>query len=220
MAAKDVIDQLNNIDFNDLDVNNIGMWPMPLKILVLVFLFGAAIGAGYYFYLTPKLQEQESLAQQEDTLRSQFEDKANQAANLEELKQQRIEMEESFGALLRQLPTDTEVPGLLEDITLTGLDSGLSFRAIDLQNERRQEYFIELPIAITVEGSYHNMGAFVSGVANLSRIVTLHDFRISPAGRDNLSMQIQARTYRYVDSNSGGGNNNRRGRNNRRRNAG
>jgi type IV pilus assembly protein PilO len=199
MAAKDIIEQLQSVDFNNLDANNIGMWPMPLKVIVLIIAFVAALGAGYYFYLTPKLQEQDQLAQQEQTLRSQYEDKANQAANLDELKQQRIEMEESFGALLRQLPTDTEVPGLLEDITLTGLDAGLEFNAIDLQSERRQEYFIELPIQITVEGSYHNMGAFVSGVANLSRIVTLHDFQISPAGGDLLQMQIQARTYRYLD---------------------
>lgn len=202
MALKDTLEQLNNIDFNNLDVNNIGMWPMPLKIVLLIVAFLAAIGAGYFFYLTPKLEDQERLAREEQSLRQQFQTKAGDAANLEELKQQRVEMEDSFGALLRQLPSDTEVPGLLEDITLTGLDSGLSFNAIELQPERPQEFYIELPIAITVEGSWHNMGAFVSGVANLSRIVTLHDFQIRPTRRnsDELSMQIEARTYRYLDA--------------------
>ncbi|HSG89873.1 MAG TPA: type 4a pilus biogenesis protein PilO [Pseudomonadales bacterium] len=202
MAFQDTLDQLKEVDFNNLDPNDIGMWPMPLKVIVLVVAFGIAVGAGYFFYLTPKLEQQTRLEREEQTLRQQFEKKAGDAANLEELKQQRAEMEDSFGALLRQLPSDTEVPGLLEDITLTGLDSGLSFSAIDLLPERRREFYIELPIAITVDGSYHNMGAFVSGVANLSRIVTLHDFKISPARKnsDELTMQIEARTYRYLDA--------------------
>lgn len=208
MALQDQLEQLQNVDFANLDPNNIGMWPMPLKIIVLLIAFVAALGGGYYFWVMPKLAEQDGLVQQEQTLRGEFEQKAGQAANLEELKQQRVEMEESFGALLRQLPSDTEVPGLLEDITLTGLDAGLKFQAIQLLPERRQEFYIELPISITVEGLYHNMGAFVSGVANLSRIVTLHDFRIAPAaGAGNadggvLVMQIEARTYRYLDSGS------------------
>lgn len=202
MDLKEQLQQLNEIDFNNLDPNNIGMWPGPLKAIVLIVAFGAALAAGYFFYLTPRLEEHAQLQAREQTLRQEFEKKAGDAANLEELKQQRIEMEDSFGALLRQLPSDTEVPGLLEDITLTGLDAGLSFNVIDLQPERQAEFYIELPIAITVEGSYHDMGTFVSGVANLSRIVTLHDFQIKPAGRggENLSMQIEARTYRYLDS--------------------
>ncbi|MDZ7826428.1 MAG: type 4a pilus biogenesis protein PilO [Gammaproteobacteria bacterium] len=202
MDLKEQLQQLNEIDFNNLDPNNIGMWPGPLKAIVLIVALGAALAAGYFFYLTPRLEEHAQLQAQEQTLRQEFEKKAGDAANLEELKQQRIEMEDSFGALLRQLPSDTEVPGLLEDITLTGLDAGLSFNVIDLQPERQAEFYIELPIAITVEGSYHDMGTFVSGVANLSRIVTLHDFQIKPAGRggESLSMQIEARTYRYLDS--------------------
>lgn len=206
MALQDQLKQLNEIDFSNLDANNIGMWPFPLKVLVLIVAFVAVLGGGYYFVLLPELTEVERLERQEQTLRQEFETKAGQAANLEELKQQRVDMEESFGALLRQLPSDTEVPGLLEDITLTGLDAGLKFSAIDLLPERRQEFYIELPIAITVSGLYHNMGAFVSGVANLSRIVTLHDFQIAPAAGagagDELVMRIEARTYRYLDSES------------------
>jgi type IV pilus assembly protein PilO len=204
MALRDTIEQLNNLDLADLDFNNIGMWPTAAKAIVLVLLFAAAGAAGYFLYLTPKLEERERLAATEQQLRSEYTDKAMQSANLEELRQQRAEMEESFGALLRQLPSDTEVPGLLEDITLTGLDNGLKFSAIDLQPERTAEFYVELPIAITVEGGYHNMGAFVSGVANLSRIVTLHDFSMAPLEGDGagqaLNMQIQAKTYRYLDT--------------------
>ncbi|MEE4381506.1 MAG: type 4a pilus biogenesis protein PilO [Pseudomonadales bacterium] len=204
MALRDTIEQLNNLDLADLDFNNIGMWPAAAKAIVLVLLFAAAAAAGYFLYLTPKLEERDRLVATEQQLRSEYTDKAMQSANLEELRQQRAEMEESFGALLRQLPSDTEVPGLLEDITLTGLDNGLKFSAIDLQPERTAEFYVELPIAITVEGGYHNMGAFVSGVANLSRIVTLHDFSLSPLGGEAagqaLNMQIQARTYRYLDT--------------------
>lgn len=204
MALRDTIEQLNNLDLADLDFNNIGMWPTAAKAIVLVLLFAAAGAAGYFLYLTPKLEERERLAATEQQLRSEYADKAMQSANLEELRQQRAEMEESFGALLRQLPSDTEVPGLLEDITLTGLDNGLKFSAIDLQPERTAEFYVELPIAITVEGGYHNMGAFVSGVANLSRIVTLHDFSMAPLEGDGagqaLNMQIQAKTYRYLDT--------------------
>ncbi|MEE4298452.1 MAG: type 4a pilus biogenesis protein PilO [Pseudomonadales bacterium] len=206
MALQDQLQQLQNVDFANLDANNIGMWPMALKVIVLVIAFVAAVGGGYYFYVMPLLEEQDTLVRQEQTLRSEFESKAGQAANLEELRAQRVEMEESFGALLRQLPSDTEVPGLLEDITLTGLDAGLKFQAIQLQPERRQEFYIELPISITVQGLYHNMGAFVSGVANLSRIVTLHDFQIRPSAGNadggELVLQIEARTYRYLDSGS------------------
>lgn len=204
MALRDTIEQLNNLDLADLDFNNIGMWPTAAKAIVLVLLFAAAAAAGYFLYLTPKLEERDRLVATEQQLRSEYADKAMQSANLEELRQQRAEMEESFGALLRQLPSDTEVPGLLEDITLTGLDNGLKFSAIDLQPERAAEFYVELPIAITVEGGYHNMGAFVSGVANLSRIVTLHDFSMTPVDGDGagqaLNMQIQARTYRYLDT--------------------
>lgn len=204
MALRDTIEQLNNLDLADLDFNNIGMWPTAAKAIVLVLLFAAAAAAGYFLYLTPKLEERDRLVATEQELRSEYVDKAMQSANLEELRQQRAEMEESFGALLRQLPSDTEVPGLLEDITLTGLDNGLKFSAIDLQPERTAEFYVELPIAITVEGGYHNMGAFVSGVANLSRIVTLHDFSMAPLDGDGagqaLNMQIQARTYRYLDT--------------------
>jgi type IV pilus assembly protein PilO len=126
-----------------------------------------------------------------------------QAANLEAYKEQMEEMEVSFGALLKQLPSDTEVPGLLEDITRTGLGSGLEFEEIKLLPEVTQQFYIELPIQIVVMGSYHDLATFVSGVASLPRIVTLHDFDIKPADKSGASsalrMSVLAKTYRYND---------------------
>lgn len=211
MALQDALQQVQNFDINSLDMNSPGDWPRPIKGIALALVLALALAGGYFGYLTGKLEQLDRKAREETTLRSEFETKARDAANLALLRRQQEEMEESFGALLRQLPTDTEVPGLLEDITMTGLDSGLKFSAIELQPERAAEFYRELPISITVSGTYHAMGAFVSGVANLSRIVTLHDFNIAPAGGANarrgdgegeLTLQIEARTYRYQDGGS------------------
>jgi type IV pilus assembly protein PilO len=148
------------------------------------------------------LQAQLATAEtKEVTLKKDFEKKAFQAANLEAYRQQLAEMEESFGALVSQLPSDTEVPGLLEDITNKGLLNGLEITAIDLQKEQAKEFYVELPIAILASGSYHDLGAFISGMAGLPRIVTLHDFQITAKDKDpnNLELKITAKTYRYKD---------------------
>jgi len=162
----------------------------------------AVLGLGYYFHLQDLQLQLEQQRAQEESLKQQFSTKAFQAANLEAYKEQMTEMETSFGALLRQLPSDTEVPGLLEDITRTGLGSGLEFEEIKLQPENTQQFYIELPINIKVIGSYHDLATFVSGVASLPRIVTLHDFEIKPEKSDaaaKLQMSIVAKTYRYND---------------------
>ncbi|MEM9624311.1 MAG: type 4a pilus biogenesis protein PilO, partial [Pseudomonadota bacterium] len=158
------------------------------------------LAGGYFVHITDKLTVLERAEAKELDLREEYEDKAGQAANLEALRQQKIEMEATFDGLLRQLPTDTEVPGLLEDITRTALDNDLTIESIDLQAERKTEFYIELPILVVVEGTYHKIGSFVSGVANLSRIVTLHDFSIKPtADQPILRMEILAKTYRYLE---------------------
>jgi len=204
MALQDTLDQLRSFDVGDLDVNNIGAWPGPIKAIILIVLLVLVLVGGYSLYLTDKRAALESSRATEGTLRAEFESKAQQAANLEEYRQQKEEMEATFGALLRQLPSDTEVPGLLEDITLTALDNALKIDSVELQPEHKAEFYIELPINIAVEGDYHNIGAFVSGVANLSRIVTLHDFSIKPENSpNNLKMLITAKTYRYVDEEGG-----------------
>ncbi len=200
MALQDSLEQLQSIDFNNLDVNNIGSWPGVVKVLLLVVLFALVLGVGYYWSITDKQKQLEISASQELDLRKEYEDKAAQAANLEALRQQKQEMEAAFGALLRQLPSDTEVPGLIEDITRTALDNELTIESIDLQPEAQTEFYIELPINIVVEGGYHKIGSFVSGVANLSRIVTLHDFKIKPTKSNLLlRMEITAKTYRYLE---------------------
>ncbi|MDP6375833.1 MAG: type 4a pilus biogenesis protein PilO [Pseudomonadales bacterium] len=201
MALQDTLEQLQNFDLGDLDLNNIGSWPEPVKLIVMALLFVLVLGAGYYFYLTDKQSLLEQVQAKEQDLRRDYENKARQAVNLDAYRQQKTEMEATFGALLKQLPQDTEVPGLLEDITRTALDNELTIESVDLQPEQRTEFYVELPINITVSGGYHKIGSFVSGVANLSRIVTLHDFDIKPEkakGAQGLQMNIVAKTYRYL----------------------
>ncbi|NUT73789.1 type 4a pilus biogenesis protein PilO [Pseudomonas sp. C1C7] len=196
------IEGLRNIDINDLDTNNIGSWPPAIKVVVGTLVMALVLALGYSFS-TSELEDQLHLKREEEsTLKEQFADKARMAANLELYTEQMKEMENSFGVLLRQLPSDTEVPGLLEDITRTGLGSGLEFEEIKLLPEVTQPFYIELPIQITVTGAYHDLATFVSGVAGLPRIVTLHDFDLAPANPDGgpkLRMSILAKTYRYND---------------------
>ena len=200
MALQDSLEQLKSVDFNNLDLNNIGSWPAIVKGLLMLILFGLVLGVGYYWHITDKQNELELAQGKEADLKAEYEDKAAQAANLDALRVQKKEMEEAFGALLRQLPSDTEVPGLLEDITRTAIDNELTIESIDLQAEKKTEFYVELPILIVVEGNYHKIGSFVSGVANLSRIVTLHDFEIEPLQNSNmLRMEIIAKTYRYLE---------------------
>ncbi len=201
MAFEDTIRSLKEFDVNDLDFENVGSWPFPIKLLIWVVILVGALAAGYYYHIEDLQLTLDGERKQEEKLRKEFEDKAFQAANLDAYRQQMQDMEESFGALVSQLPSDTEVPGLLEDITNKGLLNGLNIGTIDLLPEQAKEFYIELPIAIVATGSYHDLGAFISGMAALPRIVTLHDFKISaPAGDANkLQMSITAKTYRYRD---------------------
>ncbi|CAH0205903.1 type 4a pilus biogenesis protein PilO [Pseudomonas mediterranea] len=200
MKPGEWFDALRKVDFSDLDTNNVGSWPMPVKWLAGVLLVVLVLGLGYNFAVSDLEDQLQQVREEENTLKAQFAGKAHMAANLERYIEQMKQMETSFGVLLRQLPSDTEVPGLLEDITRTGLGSGLEFEEIKLLPEVTQPFYIELPIQITVTGGYHDLATFVSGVAGLPRIVTLHDFDIAPAdpeGGSKLRMSIQAKTYRY-----------------------
>lgn len=202
MSPSEWFEGLRKVDINDLDTNNMGSWPPAIKALAGVLLMVLVLALGYTFYISD-LEDQLGLKRDEESaLKDQFASKARMAANLELYTQQMKEMENSFGVLLRQLPSDTEVPGLLEDITRTGLGSGLEFEEIKLLPEVTQQFYIELPIQITVTGAYHDLATFVSGVAGLPRIVTLHDFDLVPANPDGgpkLRMSILAKTYRYND---------------------
>ena len=211
MAMEDLLESIKSFDVDQLnDVNNIGSWPLPIKIIIWILVFAGALAMGYFLHVTNLQQELNQVTAKEVTLRDDYEKKYFEAAHLEAYRVQQKEMEESFEAILRQLPSDTEIPGLIEDITLVGLKNGLTFSSIDLLPEAKYEFYVEKPIQIIVSGSYHGLGAFVSDVADLSRIVTLHDFTIAAgaSGRGAggsetpgslLTMQILAKTYRYND---------------------
>jgi type IV pilus assembly protein PilO len=201
MSLSNTLENLRQIDVNDLDFNNLGSWPAAVKIIAGLLLLVAVLALGYNFHLKDLQVQLEGGRVEEESLKQQFSSKAFQAANLDAYKEQMQEMEVSFGALLKQLPSDTEVPGLLEDITRTGLGSGLEFEEIKLLPEAAQQFYIELPIQIKVVGSYHDLATFVSGVASLPRIVTLHDFELLPDADSStkLRMSILAKTYRYND---------------------
>jgi type IV pilus assembly protein PilO len=201
MAFEDTVRSVRDFNINDLDLDNVGSWPLAIKLFIWAALIAAVLVAGYYYHIEG-LQAQLAVVEAKETeLKKEFEKKAFQAANLDAYRRQMVEMEESFGALVSQLPSDTEVPGLLEDITNKGLLNGLEIASIDLQKEEAKEFYVELPIKIIAAGSYHDLGAFISAMAGLPRIVTLHDFNISArtAGSNRLNMSIIAKTYRYKD---------------------
>lgn len=198
MNFQDTLENIKNFDISELDFNNAGIWPMPVKVVFLLLIFGLVLGGGYWFFVKDLYASVDRAAETEQELRGEYERKAHRVANLDRYRQQMVEMEETFGALVRQLPSDTEVPGLLEDITNTALGSGLDLQEFALQEEVEQDFYVELPINIRVRGTYHELATFVSSVAGLPRIVTLHDFTISRSeGNDSLRMQMVAKTYRY-----------------------
>ncbi len=196
-----------NIDLNDIDVNDITTWPWPVKILTIVVTSILILFLGFWTDTKKQIAIVEAAQKEELNLRTAFEVKQHKAANLGAYKEQMKTMKASFGALLRQLPEKTEVPGLLEDISHQGLAAGLEFRSIRLQPEKEIDFYLELPIEISVVGTFHQFGEFVSNVAALPRIVTLHDFVIHPvtpsAYGDNLVMNITAKTYRYTADEKG-----------------
>lgn len=198
MNLSDSFQQLKDFDFTDLDFESIGVWPLPVRVLLLIVVFSLVLAGTYYFHVKDLGVKLEQYKAQEVKLKNDFEQKAFQAANLEAYRVQMAEVEKLFGALLAQLPSDTEVPGLLEDITEIGHGASLNISSITLQPERSAEFYVELPIKIVAEGGYHDVGAFVSGVAGLPRIVTLHDYSLSAKGSGGLlALEIEAKTYRY-----------------------
>jgi len=199
MGIKQALRELQELDLAELSMENLGSWPVAVKVLCWALVLVLVLVLGHQLTIADRrdtLAREESREQQ---LRDEFAQKVMKAANLDALREQMADMQETFGALVSQLPSDTEVPGLLEDMTNLGVDSGLEIESITLQPERSQEFYIELPIKIIVTGGYHELGTFVSGIAGLPRIVTLHDFHIRRSGSGQLTMAIDARTYRYKD---------------------
>jgi len=205
MNFSEQLTALNEFDLADLDMENIASWPLVLKGIVLALLYIVILVAGFYLHVDDLNIELRGAEREEQALRQDFEKKAFEAANLEAYQAQLVEMEQRFGALVAQLPSETEVPGLLEDITDKGELNGLSIQRIDLLDEQAQTFYNELPIAIEAVGSYHDLGAFISGMAGLPRIVTLHDFEIliDTEATPMLQMSILAKTYRYREEDGG-----------------
>ena len=194
-----------NIDLSDLrniDFNDVARWPMFLKVIAIILLCGAVLGAGIWFDTRNQLDILEKAVKKEQELKTTFATKQNKAANLADYRAQMDDMKKSFGTMLRQLPGETEVEALLVDISQTGLANGLEFELFKPGAETPAEFYAELPIQIKVIGNYHDFGRFVSDVAALPRIVTLHDFSIKASktkGQGGLTMEATAKTYRYLD---------------------
>jgi type IV pilus assembly protein PilO len=190
-------------ELRSLDPRDPGRWPLTVRIaaVALCFIVLSALGAWYFVWTDqrPELQRRQDV---ENSLRQEFKTKHSKAVNLEVYKAQLRDIERSFGALLRQLPGKTEVPNLLVDISQTGLAAGLEEKLFQPQGEQKRDFYAELPIKITLTGSYHQFGEFVSGIAALPRIVTLHDIEIKSASKDaydQLTLDLTAKTYRYLD---------------------
>ena len=195
---------MNLSDLNELDINNIASWTLPARIFVVAVVFVGVLGLGYWLDIKDQRINLEKVEAKETELRQTFEVKAKKAANLAAYEQQLEEMRESFGAMLRQLPNKTEVAELLVDISQTGLASGLEFELFKPQAEVPKEFYAELPISIRVKGDYHAFGNFISGVAALPRIVTVHDVNVAPNTDGELTMDLLAKTYRYMEDDEGG----------------
>lgn len=194
--------------FNTLDPKNIGGWPTPVKITCWIFLFFVVCAIGYFLAIKPKLDAIDQAHAQEQNLLTEFKEKDSKLRNLQQYQAQLKQMEANFKQQLEQLPKETEIPSLVEDINVTGVNSGLKFKNIRLENEVTQEFFVEQPISIEATGDYHAFGNFVSGIAALSRIVTLHDFSIIAMQRQDkksdipvVDYTINAKTYRYIANN-------------------
>ncbi|MGB5835166.1 MAG: type 4a pilus biogenesis protein PilO [Thiohalocapsa sp.] len=192
-------------DLNELELSNIGEWPVVAKAVIIVFLC-AVIGFGwYYLVISDQLTRLDTVEAEELTLRAKFEKKQDKAANLEAYQQQLVEMRESFGAMLRQLPDKTEVASLLVDVSQTGLAAGLEFELFQPSGEKNRDFYAELPIRVQVTGKYHEFGRFISGLAALPRIVTIHDVKLSSPSGDKgvagqrLAMEATVKTYRYLE---------------------
>lgn len=198
MTLKDFFDELGT-----LNQNNIGSWPLWAYVGSIVVVVVLILGLGNWYMVSPKSDELAQVIKQEQTLRDEFERKQKKVANLDAYKQQLAEMQETFGALLRQLPSQTEVPNLLNDISQTRLASGLEEELFKPRPEIKKDFYAILPNDLVVTGSYHELANFVSGVAALPRIVTLDNVSITPvggeSGGDDLRMSVIANTYRYLD---------------------
>lgn len=191
-------------DFNNIDFKNAGSLPMPVKLVLLGFLFLVLVALGYWFLWSPEMDEFNQAESKEQELRQVFTSKKGQAIKIDAYKQQMIDIEKTFGALLKQLPDKSQMDGLLTDINQAGLGRGLEFELFKPGQESIQDFYAEMPIQIKIKGDYHDIGAFATDISKLSRIVTLNDMAITPVNKDSkdgpLALEAVAKTYRYLDS--------------------
>jgi len=198
MAMNETLEQIKNFDPNNIDFEKIGVWPLPAKIFVLVLLAVIIFSLTYYVKISELHDELEVIKAKEQSLRKEYETKSFEAANLDAYRAQMDEMDKTFKSLLSRLPSDAQVPGLLDDIGARGRESGLTINATTMEPEKSAEFYIEVPFKINVDGGYHDMGGFISGIAAMPRIVTLHDYSITKKKESGmLNMQISAKTYKY-----------------------
>ena len=190
-------------ELQSLDVNDVGRWPLPFRLAVIAIVFVLVVGLGWYFFIYKDKAPQLANVQQEElNLMTSFENKQRKAANYDAYRDQLAQMEQSFGTMLRQLPGETEIPSLIVDVSQTGLAAGLQEKLFQPQPEVPRDFYAEKPIRIALSGGYHEIATFVSGVAALPRIVTLHDINITPETSDQfdqLSLEVTAKTYRYLE---------------------
>jgi type IV pilus assembly protein PilO len=182
-------------EINDLDFEQVAIWPKEIKTVVAIFCVAVVGAVCFYAIISSKLPLLDSSKSKEISLRSTFESKYRMAVNLQAYEKQLVRMQSDFSSMLKTLPTSNETPGLLDDITYVGTDAGLSFKVLNWQQEKPKEFYTELPIQLEVAGTYHEFGLFTSNIANLPRIVTLHDFDITN-NKGTLSLKMQAKTYR------------------------
>ena len=202
---------LSEINLSDFDLREAGDWPLAGKAVLVVLIIAAMLGAGYYFIINDQLNALDEATRKEQALRQEFIEKWSVVANLEAFRQQLKLMETDLEALLRQLPTGTEMPNLLDDVSNTGKKNGLEFELFKPELEQPKDFYAAKPITIKARGTYHQFGAFVSDVAALSRIVTLENATlVNPASKTgkavNVPLTIDAtlQTYRYMDELGGG----------------
>lgn len=187
-------------DLQELDFNDIGSWPLWLKVTGAAVICGAVLAAGYWFIIKDQYADLQKLQRQEAQLKDSYLKKKALAINLGAYRQQMKEIEDTFGVMLKQLPDKTEVPELLIDITQAGLGRGLQFQTFKPQRTRQEDFYAEMPISLAVSGTYHQLGEFVSDLASLPRIVTIGDLNLTPIkDTDRLTMSATTRTYHYLD---------------------
>ncbi|MBN7819620.1 type 4a pilus biogenesis protein PilO [Bowmanella yangjiangensis] len=187
-------------EVNELDFEQVAIWPFEVKALVALILAILVSVLGYYLLVNDKLPVLASAEQKEAELKQTYEAKYRIAVNLQAYEDQLAKIQQDFSSMLKSLPTSNETPGLLDDITFVGTSAGLNFKLLNWQKEIPKEFYTELPIQMEVSGSYHEFGQFLADVAGLPRIVTVHDFDLSQEG-DSLKLSLQAKTYRTSSTN-------------------